>query len=224
MLIGEISGFFDLSTIDFVSASFSYLSKINMRSILAFILFCTLSLNVFSQNTDLDILKSINSGENKNWDKTMKLTSDGVYPFMALSAGGVWLAGYINKDQNMMRNGYKTAIAIGFNIALTEGIKYSVRRKRPFQEYPDEIVMRTKADGFSFPSGHTSSAFATATALTLSTKKWYVAVPAYAYAGLVAYSRLRLGVHYPSDVLGGIIVGIGCSMLTWQVDKWVNKK
>ena len=187
-------------------------------------IFFVFTANVFSQNIDLDILKSINSGENKNFDQAMKITSTSIYPAMALSAGGLWLSGVINKDETMKRNGYKTAIAIGFNIALTEGIKYSVRRSRPYNDYPNDIVKRTDAPGFSFPSGHTSAAFATATALTLSTKKWYVAVPAYAYASLVAYSRMRLGVHYPSDVFGGIIVGIGCSMLTWQVDKWVNKK
>ncbi len=124
----------------------------------------------------------------------------------------------------MIRNGYRTALALTLNIGITEGIKYAVRRKRPFQDYPDDIVKRNNADGFSFPSGHTSCAFATATALTLSTKKWYVGVPAYTYASLIAYSRMRLGVHYPSDVLGGIIVGIGSSLLTFQVDRWINKK
>ena len=159
-----------------------------------------------------------------NWDKAMKVTSDGVYPFMGLSAGGILIAGYVNQDEKMIRNGFKSLIAIGANFLFTEGIKFAVRRPRPFTTYPDDIVMRTKATGFSFPSGHTSSAFATATALTLSTQKWYVAVPAYLYACFVAYSRMRLGVHYPSDILGGILVGIGTSLLTWQCDKWIYKK
>ena len=195
-----------------------------MRLFFLLILTTYFSSASYSQNTDLKILKSINQTDHPNWDKTMKGVSFGVYPFMGGSVAGLLIAGYANKDQVMIRNGYKTAIAIGFDVALTEGIKYSVKRKRPFEEYPNDIVMRTKASGFSFPSGHTSSAFATATALTLSTKKWYVGVPAYTYASLVAYSRMRLGAHYPSDVLGGILVGIGTSLLTFQVDKWVNKK
>jgi len=177
-----------------------------------------------AQNTDLGILKSVNAKNYPNWDEAMRWTSDGVYPFMALSAGGIWLNGYIKKDDVMMRNGYKSVIAIGSTILITEALKRTIKRQRPYDEYPDEIILRTRKSGFSFPSGHTGAAFSTATALTLSTRKWYVAVPAYAYAGMVGYSRLRLGAHYGSDVLAGIIVGIGTSLLTWQVDKWVNQK
>lgn len=177
-----------------------------------------------AQNTDLSILKSVNEKEHPLLDETMRWTSDGVYPFMALSAGGIWLNGYIKKDEVMMRNGYKSVIAIGSTILITEALKRTIKRPRPYNDYPDEIILRTRKSNFSFPSGHTSCAFSTATALTLSTKKWYVAVPAFAYAGLVGYSRMRLGAHYGSDVLAGIIVGIGTSLLTWQVDKWMNQK
>jgi len=177
-----------------------------------------------SQNTDLEILKSVNAKDYPMWDETMRWTSDGVYPFMVLSTGGIWLKGYIDKDDAMMRNGYKTAISIAANIAITEGLKRTIKRPRPYTDYPDQITLRTRKSGFSFPSGHTSCAFATATALTISTKKWYVAVPAFTYAGLVGYSRMRLGAHYGSDVLAGIIVGVGTSLLTWQVDRWINKQ
>lgn len=189
------------------------------------ILFLSLfSLQSFSQNADLTILKEINKNEYPNWDKAMKVTSDGVYPFMGLSAGGVLIAGYVNKDDKMIRNGYKSLVAIAANLLFTEAFKQTVRRPRPFTTYPDDIIKRTKVSDFSFPSGHTSCAFATATALTLSTQKWYIAVPAYLYASFVAYSRMRLGVHFPTDILGGILVGIGTSLLTWQVDKWIQHK
>lgn len=191
---------------------------------LSIIIVLIFSLQGKAQTTDLSILKSINEKEYPIWDETMRWTSDGVYPFMALSAGGIWLNGYIKKDEAMMRNGYKSAIAIGTTILITEGLKRTIRRPRPYNDYPNEIILRTRKSGFSFPSGHTSCAFATATALTMSTKKWYVAVPAFTYAGLVGYSRMRLGAHYGSDVLAGIVVGIGTSLLTWQVDKWINNK
>lgn len=179
---------------------------------------------VKSQNADFTMLRNINQGEHPNWDKTMKITSASVYPAMVAVPGSLLLSGYLNDDKEMMRNGFKSGAAIGLNIALSTGLKYSINRERPFVQYPNDIVQRTEVGKYSFPSGHTSCAFASATALTLSTKKWYVAVPSYLYACGVGYSRMRLGVHFPTDVLGGMVVGIGSSLLVWQVDKWLQKK
>lgn len=176
-----------------------------------------------AQSADFSMLRKINRNEHPQWDKTMRITSASVYPVMVAAPGSLLLTGYVNDDEVMMRNGIKTGAAIGLNLLLTTGLKYAVNRPRPFEQYPNDIVKRTNAGKYSFPSGHTSTAFATATALTLSTKKWYVAVPSYAYACAVGYSRMRLGVHFPSDVLGGMILGIGSSLLVFQIDKWIQR-
>jgi undecaprenyl-diphosphatase len=187
----------------------------------SFIFAILTSFNFFAQNADIGLLRTFNAREMPMWDKTMKGVSFSVYPAVPLTAGGIWLSGYVNKDKEMMRNGYKSALSIGLAEGLSYGLKVAVRRDRPFVTYPD-ITKRTNVGSLSFPSGHTTVAFACATALTLSTKQWQVAVPAYAYAGLVGYSRMRLGVHYPSDVLGGMIIGIGSGLLTWQLDRWIR--
>jgi membrane-associated phospholipid phosphatase len=176
-----------------------------------------------SQSLDFSMLKAINKNEHPNWDKTMKITSHSIYPVMVLTPTSLLLSGYINNDKTMMRNGVKAGVSIALSVALTTGLKFAINRPRPFVQYPDDIIKRTDAGPYSFPSGHTSTAFASATALTLATKKWYVAIPAYAYACGVGYSRMRLGVHFPSDVLGGMVLGIGSSLLVWQVDKWIQK-
>ena len=79
--------------------------------------------------------------------------------------------------------------------ALTQGLKVSVRRRRP--------------DGtrFSFPSGHTSTTFATATVLQRR-GGWRLGIPAYAFAAYVGASRLQANRHYLSDVLFGAGLGI----------------
>lgn len=183
----------------------------------------TITFCATSQSLDFLMLKTINKNEYPGWDKTMRITSKSVYPAMVIAPGSLFLSGYLNDDKVMMRNGIKTGVAIGLNVLLTSGLKYSINRSRPFVQYPNDIVKRDNVGKYSFPSGHTSSAFAMATAVTLSTKKWYVAVPTYAYACVVGYSRMRLGVHFPSDVLGGMIVGIGSSLLVFQIDKWLQK-
>jgi len=188
------------------------------------ITFLTIQFCGQSQSLDFSMLRAINKNEHPQWDKTMKITSNSVYPALVVAPASLLLTGYVQNDKIMMRNGVKTGVAIGLNVLLTTGLKYSINRKRPYEQYPNDIVKRTDSGPYSFPSGHTSSAFAAATAVTLSTKKWYVAVPSYAYACAVGYSRMRLGVHFPSDVLGGMVIGIGSSLLVFQLDKWLQKK
>ena len=76
----------------------------------------------------------------------------------------------------------------------------------------------------SMPSGHTSLAFATATTLTLSYPKWYVIAPSYFWACSVGYSRMNLGVHYPSDVAAGALLGAGSAYITHLVNGWLRQK
>ena len=66
-------------------------------------------------------------------------------------------------------------------------------------------------------------AFATATSLSLTYPKWYIIVPAYSWAGAVGYSRMHLGVHYPSDVFIGALVGAGSAWLTHAMNKKLLK-
>jgi undecaprenyl-diphosphatase len=99
-----------------------------------------------------------------------------------------------------------------------------VNRPRPCVSHANDLVPRTKTGKYSFPSGHTGSAFSTATVITLSSQNIYLAFPSYAYAVFVGYSRMRFGVHYTSDILGGMVIGIGSGLLTWQLDKMINGK
>jgi membrane-associated phospholipid phosphatase len=74
---------------------------------------------------------------------------------------------------------------------------------------------------YSFPSGHTSDAFALATSVTVAYPKWYIIAPAFTWATAVGYSRMHLGVHYPKDVIAGAIVGAGSAYLSCKINKWL---
>jgi len=106
------------------------------------------------------------------------------------------------------------------NAMIVQGLKHTVKRDRPFIKYPDKIHPYDVESGYSFPSGHASTAFATATSLTLEFKKWYVAVPAYAWATAVGYARLYQGEHYPTDVFAGAAIGAGSAWLS----HWLGNK
>ena len=178
---------------------------------------------VFSQNIDIRLLRSINSGEILNSDKYFRfITNSDTYVIIgapAILAG----AGLIRDDDKMLRNAFVMAAASIVNAGVTGALKYSINRDRPFVTYPD-ILKKAKAGSPSFPSEHTSSAFATATSLSLSYPEWYVIVPSFAYAGTVAYSRMHLGVHYPSDVAAGAVIGAGCAYITYKVNKALLNK
>ena len=188
-----------------------------------FFLFFLIPTAIFSQNIDIRLLRSINSQENLNSDKYFRfITNSDTYVIIGapvIMAG----AGLIRDDDKMLRNAFVMAAASIVNAGVTTALKYSINRKRPFETYPD-IFQKAKAGSPSFPSGHTSSAFATATSLSLAYPEWYIIVPSFAYAGTVAYSRMHLGVHYPSDVAAGAVIGAGCAYLTYKVNKALLNK
>ena len=136
-----------------------------------------------------------------------------------LCPASVFGVGFIAKDSLLKRKGLYIAGSMAISAATTLAMKYSINRDRPFKTYPF-IDKQTDGGSPSFPSGHTSNAFATATAMTFAFPKWYVATPAFAWASAVGYSRMHLGVHYPSDVIVGAAVGAGSAWL----GHWLNQR
>lgn len=126
---------------------------------------------------------------------------------VALMVGGI-----VRHDGEMRQN----ALYVGSSTAITLGttllMKAIFKRRRPFVQNL-KIVAVYNAESTSFPSGHTSTSFSVATALSRVYPKWYVIVPSYLWAGSVGYSRMYLGVHYPSDVVGGALLGTTTSWL-----------
>lgn len=171
-----------------------------------------------SQNIDIDVLKSINPQypEAGFW----KTASSSYILVCGTATLGELTYALIKNDKGLRYQSCEMLVALGINIVSTYGLKSLFQRNRPHDQYPSEIFILTASKGYSFPSGHTSLAFATATSLTLSHKKWWVAVPAYLWASCVGYSRMYLGKHYPSDVIAGAVVGAGSSL----VSHWLGKK
>lgn len=191
-----------------------------MKRVFVCVGFCTLvSSQAQSQNMDIDLLRKFNS-RNPNGQTYWMQTSNSAYWAAPTITAGNLAYGLLYKDKKAVKNGLEMTISVGICLAVSGGLKELVNRPRPTETYPDQIRSYSDAGGKSFPSGHTTLAFATATTLSLQYKKWYVTVPAYAWAASVGYSRMRLGRHYPTDVLAGAVVGIGSGYLS----HWLTKK
>lgn len=124
---------------------------------------------------------------------------------------GAWLAiGVVGQAVDARRRGcwrHATATVAGV-FALNTAVKLVVRRRRP-QLHGLEPIVATPTT-LSFPSAHASTAFAGALAYS---QVGLPAAPLYALAAGLAYSRLYLGVHYPSDVLAGALLGTAVASL-----------
>ena len=191
------------------------------RKLLIIVLFLPVLLS--SQNFDIDLLRKINLNRNKNLDGVFKGITNSTAP-VAIGVPVVLFGyGLLKKDSVTKYNG----MYIGASVIVASGtsylLKYIVNRPRPYVTYPD-IDNVTSEGSPSFPSNHTSAAFGLATSVSIVYPKWYIIAPSYIWAGAVGYSRMDLGVHYPSDVLMGALIGAGSAYLCYKGQQWLYKK
>jgi membrane-associated phospholipid phosphatase len=190
--------------------------------IVFFLLSVFLSANFLpAQNTDIHWLRCISQPNNPGLDHVMKFTSNSVVPLIIAVPVGLFAYEHYHTDGNV-RKSYVVAGSLIATEIIVFGLKYSINRPRPYATYPD-IIKKGIGGSKSFPSGHTSSAFALATSVSLEYPKWYIIAPSYAWACTVGYSRMRLGMHYPSDVFAGAIIGAGCSWASWYLNKKLSR-
>jgi len=102
-------------------------------------------------------------------------------------------------------------------------IKNIVARPRPYRMIETLSILIPEPGEYSFPSGHTSSSFAAGVVLYLMLPKKY-GVPAMVLAFLIGISRLYVGVHYPTDVLGGMVMGTLLAVATVKITELIEKK
>jgi undecaprenyl-diphosphatase len=168
-----------------------------------------------SRRMDEAVLRAISTASPEWFDVTMRLiTALGYYWFVIPALA---FAAYL-----FYRSGYKLSAALlvvstGGSIALTTVLKAVFRRARP-----EIIDSGYEASFYSFPSGHATVAagFYGALALLIALRlesplRWFVAAAGAVLVGLIGFSRLYLGVHYPTDVLAGYLAAS-----LWLVSVW----
>jgi membrane-associated phospholipid phosphatase len=184
--------------------------------LLGFIISC-ISVGVSAQSLDIKLLRDINLNRNKKCDPAFRTITHSMGPVIIVTPITLLGTGYFIEDRTMKCNAVVMGASLLTTALITGTLKYTIKRPRPFVTYPD-IEKATNVRDPSFPSGHSSGAFALATSVSLAYPKWYVIVPSYTWAFAVAWSRMHLGVHYPSDVLVGMLIGIGSFFLCYQIN------
>ncbi len=153
---------------------------------------------------------------------------DVVMPFISKfgNAGMIWilLAVILLLVPKTRKSGMILVVALGVDVILCNGIlKHAFGRIRPCDVNTAIQLLVARPDDFSFPSGHTAASFAAVSALYFAGEKrlWKLAL---VLAVLIAFSRLYLYVHYPTDILGGILVGAVAGYIGyWSVTRFKKR-
>lgn len=176
-------------------------------------------------DTDMSILRAIHYNMRSDF-------LDWLMPLVTRlgDAGIIWIivAVIFLCFKKTRKTGAAMGVAMILGLAIGNGlIKNLVARTRPFDMVgsamrPSQLLVAPPED-YSFPSGHTLASFAAATAIYKDHTLW--GFIAYVVAGFIAFSRMYLYVHYPTDILGGIILGIllgllGCKIVQIVADRF----
>ena len=165
---------------------------------------------------DLTLYKALNgfAAHHDAFEDVLRFfAQDAQYLFAALLAAlflatGKWRS--INARHGVVAAGFSALLALGIAHVITE----LWDRARPYEAHPAaaHLFISPSSDP-SFPSDHATAAFAIAVSIWLRNRKagWL----ALAMATVLAVSRVAVGVHYPSDVIGGVLIGTASALLLW---------
>ncbi|XRO75232.1 phosphatase PAP2 family protein [Methanocaldococcus sp. 28A] len=159
----------------------------------------------------------INSHYNSILDTIMILISKTVYPIIAISILIILI-----KNRKF---GIKLIFVLFLATVIAFSLKYLINEPRPYLVLGNVHLLCYEGYESSFPSGHTTLAFTLATSFLYYSRK--IGLLFLIWAILVAYSRVYVGVHYPFDIIAGMIIGVLCGFLIKidksKVRKFINK-
>jgi len=161
---------------------------------------------------DINILKIINnSWKCKFLDIIMpSMTYLGSFTFMFIFC----TIAFLFNNALLHTIAIKAMISITISTGIGKILKVSVTRLRPFINIPNLNIRKIGIDKYSFPSGHTTGAFSLALIIALYFPIFgFITIP---LAICVGFSRIYIGVHYPTDVIMGVFIGSTCSFLTYK--------
>jgi len=153
--------------------------------------------------TDRDFSKHLS--QNPTTISRYKTLSNAGVGALLGGAGGMWLLGHVSHKKHWSETGFLAGEAALNSLVAVEGLKYSLRRERPFQG--DGSGSFFQSGGTSFPSEHSAAAWSVASVIAHEYPGPLTKIAAYGLASLVSFSRVKAHQHFPSDVLVGTVIG-----------------
>ena len=153
--------------------------------------------------TDRDLSKHLS--QNPTTISHYKTLSNAGVAALVGGAGGMWVLGHVKHNEHWSETGFLAGEAAVNSWVAVEGLKYSLRRERPYQG--DGSGSFFQSGGTSFPSGHAATAWSIAGVVAHEYPGPLTKAMAYGLASLVSFSRVRAHQHFPSDVLVGSVMG-----------------
>lgn len=214
------------------------MNKIQTSTTLIHLLFLLLFVNSYSQspvnntritgpsenNIDVKIFRAFNNTDSKFLNSMVNISNESIIPVSIAAPLGLYVSSRINKNHYDESSAVLLGISEVTNEVVTQILKYSVRRDRPFKSLKNvrisEKDKKSVKTSYSFPSGHASGSVVIATSLTLRYHdKPLLIAGLYTYATIISLGRIYCGVHYPSDVFAGMLIGAGSAALVYSLRK-----
>ncbi|MEP7146085.1 MAG: phosphatase PAP2 family protein [bacterium] len=172
------------------------------------------------KNIDIRIFRAFNNINSKFVNTLINVSNESLTPVSIGAPLGLYIASRINKNYYDEGSSVLLALSEITSGVVTLGMKNIIKRDRPFRKLNRVYLSDTSSVSgtYSLPSGHASGAFVILTSLTLR----YPDKPAliaglFTYAAIVSLGRMYWGVHYPSDILTGMLIGAGSAALIYSL-------
>jgi hypothetical protein len=160
---------------------------------------------VQAMNWDASIVYDLN--QHSQMKALSHVVSDALYPISGAMPLGFYVGGVFAKDRYAVETGLMlTAVEISTFLSVV-ALKQLIARDRPYVAYPNDIKGGEDDPLKSFPSGHSAFTTALTTFISLRYPHWYVIAPLSLYTVYTYYARINLGMHYPTDIIAGAIIG-----------------
>ncbi len=178
---------------------------------------------VDSLSADAAIVHTLTTIRTPELVLTSKVVSNSLVP-VSIAIPTIHLVyGYGEKNRDIALNGFLIAGAEIAQFGIMTGIKSLVQRERPFVAHKDCITPNDTESFWSFPSGHSGGSACLATVLSLRYNNWAVISASVTYSLYTMFARLHLGVHYPTDIAAGALIGVGSGILLHSLSSHIEK-